>query len=414
MAPAASSENKQYQDAFDVHEARKHFPGLSHDAVAFNNAHGSVVLQECIDAVANEMASYPFELGSDDPRAVKREDTLTQHRAELAAFMNADGDEIAFGQTTTLLLRTLGQALRAKMDSDSEMIVSLLEHEASANSWLALADSLGIKIKWWAPPPGDDPTLSVDTLRPLLTSKTRIVACNHVSNVVGTINPIRQVADLVHTIPGAILVVDGVSYAPHRPIDVKALDADFYSFSWYKVYGPHIAQLYGKRELQKSLVTHISHFFLSEWPGFDWRLRIGMNTYEFELGLVPIPRYINSIGWDKIIAQEVMLLDIFLGHLRERPDMYRIFGEKTSNPERRVSLVTFQAIGKSSRGIMNRMHQTTRFRIYAGNCWAPRPTHEVLKLDAGGLIRVSFVHYNTMEEVKDFCVALDEVVAAAD
>jgi len=161
-------------------------------------------------------------------------------------------------------------------------------------------------------------------------------------------------------------------------------------------------------------VTHISHFFLSEWPGFDWRLRIGMNTYEFELGLVPIPRYINSIGWDKIIAQEVVLLDIFLGHLRERPDTYRIFGEKTSNPERRVSLVTFQAIGKSSRGIMNRMHQTTRFRIYAGNCWAPRPTHGVLKLDAGGLIRVSFVHYNTVEEVKDFCVALDEVVAAAD
>ena len=268
MASAASSENKQYQDAFDVHEARKHFPGLNHDAVAFNNAHESVVLQECIDAVANEMASYPFELGSDDPRAIKREDTLTQHRAELAAFMNADGDEIAFGQTTTLLLRTQDQALRAKMDSDSEMIVSLLKHEASANSWLALADSLGIKIKWWAPPPGDNPTLSVDTLRPLLTSKTRIVACNHVSNVVGTIHPIRQVADLVHTIPGAILV-DGVSYAPHRPIDVKALDADFYSFSWYKVYGPHIAQLYGKRELQKSLVTHISHFFLSEWPGFD-------------------------------------------------------------------------------------------------------------------------------------------------
>lgn len=426
MALTESSQNKQPNgyhggvgerklhelDAFDVHEARRHFPGLNQDVVAFNNAHGTVVHQGCIEAVAKEMSSYPFELGSDDPRGKQREANLTEQRAELAAFVNAAVDEVAFGQSTTLLLRSLGQALRPKMNEDSEMIVSLLDHEASATSWLALANSLGIDIKWWAPPPGDDPCLSLETLRPLLSSKTRIVACNHVSNVVGTIHPIREIADLVHTIPGAVLVVDGVSFAPHRPIDVKALDVDFYCFSWYKVYGPHIAQLYGRREVQKSLITHISHSFLAEWPGFDWRLRIGMNTFELELGLVPITRHITSIGWEKIIAQETVLLDVFLLHLRQHPDTYRIFGEKTSNPDRRVSLVTFQVLGKSSRGLMNRIHQRSRFRIDAGHCFAPRPTHNVLKLDAGGLIRVSFVHYNTVQEVKEFCEVLQEAVAA--
>jgi selenocysteine lyase/cysteine desulfurase len=185
-----------------------------------------------------------------------------QQRTELATFMNAELDELAFGQSTTLLLRSLGQALRRKMNGQSDTVVSLLDHEASATSWLALANSLGIEIKWWAPPPVDDPCLSLDTLQPLPTSNTRVVACNHVSNVVGTIHPIREIADLVHTIPGAVLMVDGVSYAPHRPIDVKALDVDFYCFSWYKVYCPHIAQLYGRREVQKRLIIHISHSFL--------------------------------------------------------------------------------------------------------------------------------------------------------
>lgn len=400
----------QEQDVFDVHEARHQFPGLSPEVVAFNDAHGTVVFQGCIEAVAKEMSSYPFEPGSDDPRSKKREANLAGQRAELAAFMKAEVDEVAFGQSTTFLLRTLGQALRPKMDGDSEMIISLLDHEASATSWLALANSLGITIKWWAPPPGDDSCLSLDTLRPLITVKTRIVACNHVSNVVGTIRPIREIADLVHTIPGAVLVVDGVSYAPHRPIDVKALDVDFYVFSWYKVYGTHIAQLFGRREVQKSLITHTSHLFLAQWPGFDWRLRIGMNTFELELGLVPITRYITSIGWDKVIAQEIALLDIFLSYLRQHTETYRIFGEKTSNPDRRVSLVTFQVIGQSSRGLMNRVHQRSRFRIDAGHCFAPRPTHDVLKVDAGGLIRVSFVHYNTLQEVREFCGVLQEAV----
>lgn len=126
MALPTSSQNNQsnghHMDAFDLHEARRQFPGLSQDVVAFNNAHGTVVYKGCIDAVAKEMSSYPFELGSDDPRGKQREANLTEQRAELAAFMNAAVDEVAFGQSTTLLFRTLGQALRPKMDGDSEMM----------------------------------------------------------------------------------------------------------------------------------------------------------------------------------------------------------------------------------------------------------------------------------------------------
>lgn len=293
------------------------------------------------------------------------------------------------------------------------MVVSNLCHEASAAAWISLAKDLNIAIKWWTPPPGDDPSLSLETLRPLLTAKTRIVTCNHVSNVVGTVHPIRQVADMVHRIPGAILIVDGVAWAPHRPIDVKALDVDFYCFSWYKVFGPHIAQLYGRRDAQKRVLAGISHYFLSDMPGLDWRLRLGTNTFELEEALVPIARYLqHEVGWEKIIAQEVVLQETLLSHLRHQPERFRIFGERTSDPEKRVSVITFEVIGRSSNDVTNTICQNGRFRVVSGNCWAPRPTHDVLKLGPDGLIRVSFVHYNTVAEVQEFCRELDLAVCA--
>ncbi|GFF24079.1 leptomycin B resistance protein pmd1 [Aspergillus udagawae] len=397
-------------DVIDVQSLREQFPALHHGVVPFNNAAGTVLHREAAESTHRYMTSFPYELGRDDPASAAKTQRLQDRFAELAAFMNADPDEIAFGQSTTFLLRSLGQALKPLLNSDCEIIVSILCHEASAAAWLALAKDLGIAIKWWAPPPGDDPVLSLDTLRPLLTPKTRLVACNHVSNVVGTIHPIRQVADLVHRIPGAVIVVDGVAFAPHRPIDVKALDVDFYCFSWYKVFGPHVAQLYGRRSAQKRALAGISHFFLSEMPGLDWRLRLGANSFELEEALVPITRYLKRVGWENIIAQETVLQDVFLAYLRRRPRVFRIFGEKSSDPGKRVPVITFEVIGHSSMVVANKVNQRGRFRVVSGNCWAPRPTHDVLGLGAEGLIRVSFVHYNTVAEVQEFCTELDSVL----
>ncbi|TIA12436.1 putative nonribosomal peptide synthase [Aureobasidium pullulans] len=327
-------------DAFDVESVRKQFPALQQGIVPFNNAAGTALLQSAIDRTQWYMSSIPIELGRDDPESIKKTERLGNNYKELAAFMNADADEIA---------------------------------------------------------------------------KTRIVTCNHVSNVVGTCHPIRQVADMVHQIPGAILIVDGVAWAPHRPIDVKALDVDFYCFSWYKVFGPHIAQLYGRRSTQKRVLAGISHYFLSDMPGLDWRLRLGTNTFELEEALVPIAHYLqHEVGWEKIIAQEVVLQETLLNYLRRRPQHFRIFGEKSSDPEKRVSVITFEVIGRSCNDVTNQICRKGRFRVVSGNCWAPRPTHDILKLGPDGLIRVSFVHYNTVAEVHEFCQELDSIVKTCD
>ncbi|KAH7179819.1 uncharacterized protein B0J16DRAFT_323293 [Fusarium flagelliforme] len=409
--PSTSTTNTTTaQDALDVESVRRQFPALHTGLVAFNNAAGTAVYQGAIDNTHKYMSAFPVELGLDDPQSQAKTKRMMDKVAELAAFMNADADEIAFGQSTTMVLRTLGQALKPSLNSDCEMIVSSLCHEGSAGAWRALAADLGIAIKWWMPPAGDDPCLSLETLKPLLTPKTRIVACNHVSNVVGTIHPIKQIADAVHAIPGAIVIVDGVAWAPHRPIDVKALDVDFYCFSWYKVFGPHMAQLYGRRSVQQRMVTHIAHFFLGGWPGLDWRLRLGSNAFELEEALVPITRYLTEISWDKIIAQETVLQEVLLSYLNRHPTVFRVFGEKTSDAEKRVAVITFQVIGQSSRDVMNKVNGQGKFRIVAGHCWAPRPTHDVLKLEDDGLIRISFVHYNTVEEVREFCHVLERIV----
>ncbi|CAI7613784.1 unnamed protein product [Penicillium viridicatum] len=363
------------RDAFDVESVRKQFPALREGIVVFNNAAGTAVYQGAIETTHNTMSSFPIEIGLEDPRSQERTEHWMKKTVELAAFMNAASDEVA-----------------------------------SAGAWVSLAKDIGIAIKWWAPPTGDDPCLSLETLKPLLTPKTRIVACNHVSNVLGTINPIRKIASMVHSIPGAILIVDGVAWAPHRPIDVNDLDVDFYCFSWYKVFGPHIAQLYGRRSVQKRMLTGISHFFLGEMPGLDWRLRLGSPTFELEDAAVAVARYLGEIGWEKMIAQETVLQEALLSYLRRQPSVFRIFGEKSSNPHKRVSVITFQVIGQSSREIMNRINRQTKFRIVSGHCWAPRPTHDVLNLESEGLIRVSFVHYNTVEEVREFCEALQRTL----
>jgi selenocysteine lyase/cysteine desulfurase len=135
------------------------------------------------------------------------------------------------GGSTTQLFMNLGVALR--FPPGSEIIVSKAEHETNVNPWLWMAKRQNLEVKWWVPQ-GPEFKLTPESLAPLLSEKTKFVACTHVSNILGTIHDIKGIADKVHE-AGALFCVDGVSFAPHRQVDVKAFDVDFYAFSWYKV-----------------------------------------------------------------------------------------------------------------------------------------------------------------------------------
>jgi selenocysteine lyase/cysteine desulfurase len=136
------------------------------------------------------------------------------------------------GSSTTQLFMNLSSAMI--LNEGDEIILSKMEHETNVKPWLFMAERLKLTVKWWESSKADGLKLTPENLKALLGPKVKFVACTHVSNVLGTIHDVRAIADAVHA-AGALLCVDGVSFAPHRKIDVRALGADFYSFSWYKV-----------------------------------------------------------------------------------------------------------------------------------------------------------------------------------
>ena len=173
------------------------------------------------------MNAAPDEVGTRGPlwhRLLRRE-------REREGGTRSHGGRAVFGASMTQLLVNLSLALR--FAPGDEVVVSQLDHEANIAPWLAMADRQRLVVKWWAPERASL-ALTPASLAPLLSPRTRFVACTHVSNVLGTVHDIAAIADAVHAV-GALLCVDGVSFAPHRRVDVRALRADFYSFSWYKV-----------------------------------------------------------------------------------------------------------------------------------------------------------------------------------
>lgn len=146
------------------------------------------------------------------------------------------------GASTTQLLNNL--SLTFDFSPGDEIIISKIDHEANIGPWVRMAERQKLTIKWWSVP-ADDPVLRVETLKELLSERTKLVTCTHASNLLGTIHDIKAFSRAVHTIPGAVICVDAVAYAPHRQVDVQELEADFYVFSWYKV---------------SSLVSHLLRF----------------------------------------------------------------------------------------------------------------------------------------------------------
>ncbi|KAJ6140273.1 aminotransferase [Penicillium samsonianum] len=399
---------------FNIEAVRKQFPGLDKGSICLNNGSGALVYRGVIESITRTMSSPHMNLRGLDSKSEIDVKERTAQYAKLASFMNADPDEIAFGPSTTGLLRTLTNSLRPNLNADSEMIVSVLCHEAGVTAWVALAKSLGISIKWWTPAGGmgnnKDPKLTLETLRPLLSSKTRLVCCGHVSNITGTIEPIKEIADLVHTIPEALISVDGVAWAPHRPIDVKELGVDFYVFSWYKVFGPHIAQIYARRSVQKRYLTSLNHYFFDP-TALSVRLGLGNSCIELEHAVVPIISWlVNQIGWDSIIAHEEVITAHLLDYLTANPDLYTVYGSQTADPNARVSLISFSVNGVASDKVAEMIHETSNCRLITGDCWSPRTVHDVLGLADDGIIRTSLVHYNTVNEIETFIQILDQVV----
>lgn len=298
--------------------------------------------------------------------------------------------------------------------------MTVSDHESNIGPWDRLK-SAGVTIKFW---PLNKETLTLDLadLEPLMSERTRLVCVTHVSNILGSINPVREIADFVHA-RGARICVDAVAYAPHRLVDVQAFDVDYYVFSLYKTYGPHYALMYGKYDHLLELDTLYHYFYgKDKVPG---KLEPGNPNYELAYSTCGIVDYLTTLGeqagdtgsirsrivtaFRAITAQEDALTERLLSYLRSRNDC-QIVGKSQNGNSSRVPTIAFRLDGRDAAEIckaMDQHHIAMRF----GDFHSRRLAEYLGLTDHGAMLRVSMVHYNTLEEVDRFTRALDHILS---
>ena len=279
-------------------------------------------------------------------------------------------------------------------------MISKLDHEANIASWIQLVEWRGSKIVWWE---GENdssktnPKLTSASLLPLLSPKTKLVTATHTSNILGTITDVRALAEVIHKNSSALLCVDAVAYAPHRAIDVRLLGADIYCFSWYKLYGPHMASMYVSAAAQEKALKTIGHFF-KPTKTLENKLGLAGANYELTASIPEVCTYLARTPWEEIAAHEEVLQGVLVEYLKSKPEVFTIWGEPVADKEKRVPVVSFTVKGRDSKGIVDAIEERSDFACRWGSFYSNRLCEEVLGLDAvDGVVRVSLLHYNTGE-----------------
>ncbi|KAI1390147.1 PLP-dependent transferase [Hypoxylon trugodes] len=399
---------------FDIEATRAKFPALKEDQIFLDNAGGSQVLGTVIEAISDYLIKSNVQFGGGYKASKTSSSRYDSGVTAGAKFLNAQKDEIAFGSSSTQLLRNL--SFTFEFQEGDEIVVSAIDHEANIASWKDLAERRKLTIKWWVPPGKEkgetNPLLRAGDLKALLSPRTRLVTCTHASNVLGTIHDIKSIAEVAHTIPNALLCVDGVAYAPHRPVDVKDLGVDFYVLSWYKIFGPHVAMLYGSRKAQEQMRT-LGHFF-NQHATLENKISLGSGYYELVQSLPPILTYLGpptSGSWGSFDVQESLLQTTLLDYLNSEPDTITVYGERNTDGRIRLPIISFKVLGWDSRELVEELERTTNFGFRWGAFYSNWLVNEYLGLGSDGVVRVSMAHYNTLEEVKGFIAAFDAVIS---
>lgn len=402
----------------DLPRIRSEFPALASGTVFLDNAGGSQVLGRVADRIRHYLLHDNVQLGASYRASQEAGERVLGARRAVAALVNAaHDDEIVMGPSTTALIATLVEAVRPGLRPGDEVVVTETDHEANIGAWERLAQ-VGVVVRVW-PVDVASMSLRLADLAPLLGPRTRWVAMTHASNVLGTVNPVAEVARRVHAV-GARLCVDAVAYAPHRLVDVQACGADAVVFSFYKVFGPHYAVLWVPRDLLLSLPS-LNHYFIGE-EVMPYKLQRGNVNYELSYGCAGIVDYLKDVGtalgavgddrarmqlaFDAFARHEDALAEQVLAWLRGRRGV-RIIGLPSLTAGERVPTLSFVVEGRQSEDIV-RVVDGHGIGIRFGDFYARRLIEALGLQPYGGVVRVSIAHYNTAEEIDRLLAALTQ------
>lgn len=330
-------------------------------------------------------------------------------REKVRAFINARStSEILFTRGTTESLNLVASSFsEAFLHEGDEVILTVMEHHSDIVPWQLVRERKGIVIK--VIPMDDRGDLDLDAFKSLLSDKTKLVCCCHVSNVLGTINPVKEIGRLAHE-AGAYMLVDGAQSVPHFPVDVQDLDCDFLTFSGHKIYGPTgIGVLYGKEELLEKMPPYqgggemISRvtFEKTTYERLPYKFEAGTPDYVGSYALGVALDYVSAIGMERIAAEEAELTRYAMERMREIEGI-KFFGESAQ----KTSVVAFNVADIHPMDLGTLLDRLGIAIRTGHHCAQPL----MQRCGVEGMARASFALYNTREEIDAFVAALHRVV----
>jgi len=408
---------------FDLDWVRSQFPALKltvngHPAVFLDGPAGTQVPQRVIDAVRDYFERSNSNTCGAFDTSRRTDAVIAAARAAMADLLGCDAGEIAFGPNMTTLTFALARSVGRELSPGDEVVVTTLDHDANVAPWRALEED-GIVVRQ-VDVRDEDCTLELDDLRRKITGRTKLVAVGYASNAVGTINPVAEIIRLAHQ-AGALAFIDAVHYAPHGPMDVRALDCDFLACSPYKFFGPHLGVLYGKREL----LTRFRPYKVRPAPdNVPDRWETGTQIHENLAGLNGAIYYLADLGrrmdpsvstrraailkaYEAIQQHERALAERLIPGLLAVPGL-RFFG--ITDPARfseRVPTVGVRVGKHTPLEVATYLGERGIF-TWDGNYYAINITERLGVESTGGLLRIGCVHYNSPAEVDRLLAALHD------
>jgi cysteine desulfurase family protein (TIGR01976 family) len=406
----------------DLPFVRRQFPAFSEPSLQgfahFENAGGSYACSQVVDWLNRFYRQTKVQPYYDFPASREGGEQMDAAKRRLAAWLNVGSEELHFGPSTSMNSYVIAQALRQELKQGDEVIVTNQDHEANVGVWSRLEDE-GITVREWQVDP-DTAELHPMDLETLLSESTRAVAFTHCSNIVGSINPVREITDLIHE-AGAWAIVDGVSFCPHGMPDIAATGADVYFFSLYKVYGPHLGAMYLSQALNSEL-PYQGHFFNAGKPAY--RFTPAGPDHAQIAAVNGVMDYMEAVfshhggGADAPAAgqaeavhnlfrdHETRLLQPLLDFMLEHPKL-KLIGK--THAAARAPTVAFTAEGQRSPELAARLADRG-LGVGVGHFYAYRLI-EALGYDTDdGVLRASFVHYTAPEEINRLIEDLDALV----
>ena len=415
-----------------INLVRQQFPSLNRPAIFLDNPAGTQISKQSLDRINRYLIECNANHEGMFETSRKSDEILHEAHAAMADFLNAARpEEIIFGNNMTTLTLHISRSLARNLQPGDHILVTRLDHDANISPWMLIAEDKGCNLIW-VDMDVEEGTLDLDDFAKALEKKPKIAAFGYASNLLGTINPVKKLTKMAKE-AGALVYIDAVQYAPHGPIDVQDLNCDFLICSSYKFFGPHAGALYGRYDLLNELKAYKVRPASDALP---YKFETGTQNHEGIAGVLGALEYFEWIGSEfgsehaqnwreagfsgrRLLYKQAMsairdyefeLSRALIGVVESVPGA-RIYGVTDRNRlAERVPTVSFRLEEKAPAQLADAIGKQGVY-VWNGHNYALAIVERMGLLEAGGMIRVGPVHYNTINEIEKFGEILKQVAA---